>query len=209
MPNLSTAVFENVGGVVFVPVRYASPHVPELGLPRGSVASWFGETGIQTERGVREAALSVAWNWSEALWGTSNDLVPFGLFEDVGGAGGQVTGVIAPPPSASPATDTSREFATAARGCIDLFAGAGGLAIGLGEAGFEHIALLEHDARKVATLVRNGLNQTVCADVGGFDYSPWRGTVAVRRAARMLAAHLLRHGLVVALLGALDHRRVG
>jgi hypothetical protein len=62
VPNLPTAVFENVGGVVFVPVRYASPHVPELGLPRGSVASWFGETGIQTERGVREAALSVAWN---------------------------------------------------------------------------------------------------------------------------------------------------
>eukprot|EP00964_Phaeocystis_antarctica_P069034 scaffold41857_cov85-Phaeocystis_antarctica.AAC.1 len=51
-------------------------------LPIGAGASWFGETGIKTERGVREAALATAWNWSETLWADADSMVPFGLFED-------------------------------------------------------------------------------------------------------------------------------
>ena len=96
---LASATFDKVGGMIFVPVRYASPHVPEFGLPRGASDCWFGETGIVVERGVREAALATACNWSDALWGRDAALVPFGFFEDSGGAGGQVTGVLAPPPT--------------------------------------------------------------------------------------------------------------
>ena len=35
---LASATFDKVGGMIFVPVRYASPHVPEFGLPRGAAA---------------------------------------------------------------------------------------------------------------------------------------------------------------------------
>ena len=35
VPCLAPAVFDTVGGVLFVPVRYASPHNPELGFPPG------------------------------------------------------------------------------------------------------------------------------------------------------------------------------
>ena len=74
--------------MIFVPVRYATPHVPEFGLPSGAAGCWFGEAGITVERGVREAALATACNWSDQLWGVDCELVPFGLFEDMGGAGG-------------------------------------------------------------------------------------------------------------------------
>ena len=168
----------------FVPVRYASPHVPEFGLPRGASDCWFGETGIVVERGVREAALATACNWSDELWGRDAALVPFGLFEDSGGGGGQVTGVLAPPPSREEhaldgAADPrgARTTEASPRSCIDLFAGAGGLALGLGGAGYWHLALVERDARKVATLERNGFTQAVCADVGDVDYTQWRGAV--------------------------------
>ena len=181
---LASATFDKVGGMIFVPVRYASPHVPEFGLPRGASDCWFGETGIVVERGVREAALATACNWSDALWGRDAALVPFGLFEDSGGAGGQVTGVLTPPPTRAEhvpegAADLRGAHPTKAapRNCIDLFAGAGGLALGLGDAGYHHLALVERDARKVATLERNGFTQAVCADVGDVDYSQWRGAV--------------------------------
>ena len=141
VPCLASATFDKVGGMIFVPVRYASPHVPEFGLPRGASDCWFGETGIVVERGVREAALATACNWSDALWGRDAALVPFGLFEDSGGGGGQVTGVLAPPPTRAEhapegAADPRGAHTTegAQRNCIDLFAGAGGLSLGLGEA---------------------------------------------------------------------------
>ena len=38
---------------------------------------------------------------------------------------------------------------------IELFAGAGGLALGLEQAGFEHIALIEFDRSAAQTLVSN------------------------------------------------------
>ena len=76
---------------------------------------------------MREAALATACNWSDQLWGINCELVPFGLFEDVGGAGGQVTGVIAPPPDAlpgAPSTLNGDGLAAAAmprsaRTCVD------------------------------------------------------------------------------------------
>ena len=171
VPALAADAFDKVGGMIFVPVRYATPHVPEFGLPCDAAGCWFGEAGITVERGVREAALATACNWSDQLWGVDCELVPFGLFEDVGGAGGQVTGVIAPPP------DVAQEVPRSTRTCVDLFAGAGGLALGLSGAGFDHLALVEHDARKVATLQRNGFAQVLCADVGAVDYAPWAGAV--------------------------------
>ena len=56
VPALASAAFDKVGGMIFVPMRYATPHVPEFGLPSGAAGCWFGEAGITVERGVREAA---------------------------------------------------------------------------------------------------------------------------------------------------------
>ena len=33
VPALAADAFDKVGGMIFVPVRYATPHVPEFGLP--------------------------------------------------------------------------------------------------------------------------------------------------------------------------------
>ena len=185
-----------------------------------STDSWFGESGVKTGRGIREAALASAWNWSRELFTEQSSVVPFGLFEDVGGAGGQVTGAIAPPPPSQPppvstaackpktpayeinnrSGPTPSAFAPVALPpsasvpctppsvvpepdqvvdaeltCVDIFAGAGGLAIGLGEVGFKHLALVEHDARIVATLHRNGYAQAIQAEVADVDYAQWSG----------------------------------
>ena len=51
-------------GTIFVPIRYPSPHPPEVGLPARSPGCWFGETNVQTGRGVREMVLAAACNWS-------------------------------------------------------------------------------------------------------------------------------------------------
>lgn len=49
---------------------------------------------------------------------------------------------------------------------IELFAGAGGLALGLEQAGFEHIALIEIDKNASATLKQNRKNwNVICEDV--------------------------------------------
>lgn len=49
---------------------------------------------------------------------------------------------------------------------IELFASAGGLALGLEEAGFHHLALVEKDKSAAATLKRNRPNWNVlCEDV--------------------------------------------
>ena len=49
---------------------------------------------------------------------------------------------------------------------IELFAGAGGLALGLEQAGFEHIGLVEFDRSAADTLIHNRPSWNVlCEDV--------------------------------------------
>ena len=60
--------------------------------------------------------------------------------------------------------------------CVELFAGAGGMALGLEAAGFEHVALVERDRECVATLRRNGFGRRVQhKDARVVDYTRWRG----------------------------------
>jgi len=61
---------------------------------------------------------------------------------------------------------------------IELFAGAGGLALGLEQAGFQHLMLNEIDKHAVATLKKNRpLWNSVCADIKSIDFTPYRGKV--------------------------------
>jgi DNA (cytosine-5)-methyltransferase 1 len=53
--------------------------------------------------------------------------------------------------------------------CLELFAGAGGAALGLERAGFEHAALCEWDANACATLRAAGLGPVVEGDVRDLD----------------------------------------
>ncbi len=61
---------------------------------------------------------------------------------------------------------------------LDLFAGAGGAALGLHSAGFEHVACVERDASAAATLRAAGF-PAVEADVRDVDYTALAGTVDV------------------------------
>ena len=59
---------------------------------------------------------------------------------------------------------------------VELYAGAGGMALGLEAAGFEHVALIERDRQAVHTLRNNGFGKRVlCADAQSVDYSRWQG----------------------------------
>ncbi|MCP1660558.1 DNA cytosine methyltransferase [Neisseria perflava] len=61
---------------------------------------------------------------------------------------------------------------------IELFAGAGGLALGLEQAGFEAVLLNEWDKNACDTLRTNRPNWNVVeGDVCGIDFSPYRGKV--------------------------------
>ncbi len=61
---------------------------------------------------------------------------------------------------------------------LDLFAGAGGAALGLHDAGFEHVACVERDASAAATLRAAGF-PAVEADVRDLDYAALAGTIDV------------------------------
>lgn len=69
---------------------------------------------------------------------------------------------------------------------IELFAGAGGLAIGTANAGFHHEAVLEWDRNACATIRRNVNGnllhvrdwQVIQGDVAKYDFKPHRGRVA-------------------------------
>ena len=61
---------------------------------------------------------------------------------------------------------------------LDLFAGAGGAALGLREAGFEHVACVERDPSAAATLRAAGF-PAVEADVRDLDYAALAGTIDV------------------------------
>lgn len=59
---------------------------------------------------------------------------------------------------------------------IELFAGGGGLALGMEKAGFEHVMLNEFDPSACRTLRTNRPRWNVVeGDVSGVDFTPWRG----------------------------------
>ncbi|MGM9999422.1 MAG: DNA cytosine methyltransferase [Candidatus Bruticola sp.] len=60
--------------------------------------------------------------------------------------------------------------------CVEICAGAGGQALGLDMAGFDHLALVEYEADYCATLKNNKPNwNVICADVHNFDGTLYRG----------------------------------
>ncbi len=60
---------------------------------------------------------------------------------------------------------------------VELCAGAGGLSIGLEQAGFQPVALIDNDAHACATLrVNRPRWNTIEADLKGFDFSSWSGS---------------------------------
>lgn len=64
--------------------------------------------------------------------------------------------------------------------CIDLFAGAGGTALGLENAGLKHLMLNEFDKHAVATLKENKPEWNVIHDdVANIDFTKYRGKVDV------------------------------
>ena len=69
--------------------------------------------------------------------------------------------------------DKAKEFSS-----IDLFAGAGGTALGLENAGFQHLLLSEWDKHACATLRANRPNWNVVeGDVAEIDFTSFRGVV--------------------------------
>lgn len=70
---------------------------------------------------------------------------------------------------------------------IELFTGAGGLALGIHRAGFDHLAVIEYDHNSCDTLRLNtgrqdetGINWPVIeADIRAFDYSPYGADIAL------------------------------
>ncbi|MCR5045694.1 MAG: DNA cytosine methyltransferase [Treponema sp.] len=62
--------------------------------------------------------------------------------------------------------------------CIEICAGAGGQALGLEEAGFEHVALVEYESDYCKTLKQNRPNwNVVCADVKDFSGLEYAGSI--------------------------------
>lgn len=60
--------------------------------------------------------------------------------------------------------------------CVEICAGAGGQALGLHLAGFEHLALVEYEAEYCEVLKHNMPEwNVICADVHNFDGTPYRG----------------------------------
>ena len=58
--------------------------------------------------------------------------------------------------------------------CLEICAGAGGQAIGLENAGFEHVALVEYESDYCAVLRNNRPNwNVICADIHMFDGAPY------------------------------------
>ena len=60
--------------------------------------------------------------------------------------------------------------------CVEICAGAGGQAVGLEEAGFEHVALVEYEREYCDVLLSNKPNwNVICEDVHKFDGTPYAG----------------------------------
>ena len=62
---------------------------------------------------------------------------------------------------------------------LELFAGCGGMALGLARAGFRHVALLERDRECVATLRANGWARVRAVDVNVADFREFAGVDVV------------------------------
>jgi DNA (cytosine-5)-methyltransferase 1 len=62
---------------------------------------------------------------------------------------------------------------------VELYAGAGGMALGLERAGLRHVALVEWDSRCVTTLRRNKFKGVVHRDARHVDYTEFRGADVV------------------------------
>ncbi len=78
--------------------------------------------------------------------------------------------------------DSERQIPTATNAykTIELFAGAGGLAIGLEKAGLHTVLLNEIDKNACATLQANRPNwQVVCGDIASIDFSPYKNQIDV------------------------------
>ena len=59
---------------------------------------------------------------------------------------------------------------------LELFAGAGGMALGFGSEGFEHAALVEIDEKACNTLrAAFGEKHVIQGDLSTMDFSPWKG----------------------------------
>ena len=63
--------------------------------------------------------------------------------------------------------------------CIELYAGCGGMALGLKKAGFEHVALVDCEKACVQTLVRNGFASAIHSRVEDLDLSPYGGGISL------------------------------
>ena len=185
---LSAPQFNENGGLIYVPARFGANFTLELGVPDDDAAWWFGESLEEGIRDVRDASLATAWNWTRQLFPGRSDVVATGLFEDSNGADGQVTAALVTPPDAL--DDGLGELRGGQRAelapsgstklnCIDLFAGAGGLATGLSQAGFEIELLVESDERVAAALTRNRYEHVECAEVQAVDFTRWRGGVTL------------------------------
>ena len=60
--------------------------------------------------------------------------------------------------------------------CVEICAGAGGQALGLHRAGFEHLALVEYEEEYCEVLRKNmPAWNVICADVHNFDGTPYKG----------------------------------
>ena len=60
--------------------------------------------------------------------------------------------------------------------CVEICAGAGGQALGLDKAGFDHVALVEYEPEYCAVLKKNKPYwNVICADVHDFDGTPYKG----------------------------------
>ncbi len=62
---------------------------------------------------------------------------------------------------------------------VELFAGAGGMALGLEQSGLRHVALVEWDAQCVSALRRNRFKNVVHRNANHVDYTEFRGVDVV------------------------------
>ena len=69
-------------------------------------------------------------------------------------------------------------FWEAVLNCIEICAGAGGQALGLSQAGFEHIALVEYESDYCAVLKQNRPDwNVICEDVRKFSGLPYKNAI--------------------------------